>query len=334
MYLPWIERAHQHGLRLMVALACHSRNLADLQARPMSDWEAGQVQIRYVKELAARNSSWMAGVRTPEEARAVISGGRLAIILGLELDTLGNLDQPHGTPISDSTLQDLVADIVNMDVRYVFPVHLNDNTFAGMALYKAEFMASSASAGRPVETAPDGNVTWKPPLTSGPGVVNAKGLSNAGERLLRLLMDEGMLIDIDHMSWASTQRALQLATEDGRRYPLVSGHATFLELAPREDEHDGPNESRKKAETLRTLRELGSYVGVQPTTLRVAAHPQAGGGSVDDADGSSTAFNRAYRYAVHHMGGRVAIGTDLNGLASTSSPRFGPQGAHRAPQGQ
>jgi hypothetical protein len=51
---------------------------------------------------------------------------------------------------------------------------------------------------------------------------NVKGLTDLGEYLIRRLMDEHMLIEMDHMSELARLRVLQIAEERG--YPLVSSH--------------------------------------------------------------------------------------------------------------
>lgn len=324
MYLEWVERAYRHGQRLMVALANHSNLLAlgggnDAHQR---DWEAGLTQLAYVRDLAAR-TPWMEVVRTPQEAREAIERDHLALVLGVELDTLGGLEQPardfvaDAAPVSDAELDAIVQTLWDADVRYVFPVHLTDNAFGAMALYRQEFIMASWAEGRPVAESPRPDLAF--------GRVNAQGLFDAGRRLLTRLAGRGMLVDVDHLSWQATDEAFVHLPG----YPLVSGHATFHELAVPGTDADagGSDESRKRPETLRELARRGSFVGVQPVAQPLGPHPVADAGVTADCPGSSTQFARAYRYAVAMTGGRVAIGTDLNGFAAACGPRFGPGAA-------
>lgn len=329
MHLDWVRRSYEHGQRLMVALAVHSEVVAATLHHPQRDMDAAIAQVRFVRELAERHASWMAVARSPEEARAIVASDRLAVILGVEVDALGGLADGGSAPA------DAIASVVDLlwreGVRYVFPIHLTDNVYGGMALYDHAFIAHSALQRRElprVEVHHD--VDYVAPGARGAGHVNATGLSPTGVELLRQLMAKGMLIDIDHMSWRATDDALTLA--EAASYPLVSGHATFHALVPDDasDSHSRRNESRKTPAVLERLRALGSFVGVQPVPIQTSEPPDVDRPIEPDSPGSSTTFARALRYARHAVGGRVAIGSDLNGLARTSCPRFGPGAAHAA----
>lgn len=330
MHLDWVRRSYDHGQRLMVALSVHSETIATVLHHPTTDMDVALAQVRYVRELAERNASWMAVARSPEEARDIVASDRMAIVLGVEVDGLGGFRDPSAA--TPDAIGALVDRLWSEGVRYVFPIHLTDNAYGGMALYEHAFVGQSlVQRGRLPEVHENPAVDFRMPLSgSQRGHVNALGLTPAGAELLRRLMDRGMLIDVDHMSWQATHDALSLAEE--RSYPLVSGHATFADLTPARttDSHSRRNESRKTADVLERLRKLGSFVGVQPVpheTTDPAGRPLLG---VSDCPGSSTSFARALRYARDAMGGRVAIGTDLNGLAGTVCPRFGPGAAHPA----
>ena len=44
----------------------------------------------YKKKIAERNRDWMAVAYTPQQARDIIGQNRLALVLGIEVNTLGN----------------------------------------------------------------------------------------------------------------------------------------------------------------------------------------------------------------------------------------------------
>ncbi|MCP3979513.1 MAG: hypothetical protein GY716_09315, partial [bacterium] len=88
---------------------------------------------------------WFKVVRTPEEARQVISNGKLAVVLSIEVDHLFNChatnsgpDFPNGQPRPACTANDVIAGVdayYEKGVRHIFPVHNFDNAFAGTATW-------------------------------------------------------------------------------------------------------------------------------------------------------------------------------------------------------
>jgi microsomal dipeptidase-like Zn-dependent dipeptidase len=133
-----IFRAFQGGLRLMLADATDTQLLAALwryngQNPLVQDWQfdvnSAIAQLNYIEAFAKANSSWMQVVDNPKDARAVIAANKLAVILGVEMDSLSLTD-----------IQDLFQ---NHRVRHVIPVHLADNFFGGTAAYSSTFNSNS-----------------------------------------------------------------------------------------------------------------------------------------------------------------------------------------------
>ena len=196
----------------------------------------------------------------------------------------------------------------------------------------------------------------QPPL----GLANARGLSAAGVVFVEEAMKLGMVLDLSHMGERTAAKVIELAR--ARRYPLISGHTGFREMAlgswkgdgtgigpvgllkqPRPsnggdafnalDDYQGGLFGTSKPENLgserdlspaqvQAIRDLGGMVGVGTGRAVVAVQR---GGVRPDCDGSSKAFVNELRYAVEKMGGRgVAIGTDANGFVAGLLPRFGP----------
>jgi hypothetical protein len=76
-------------------------------------------------------SSWMEIAFTPAQATDIIKRGKLAVVLGVEVDRLGELGFP--------TPQDEINWYKRLGVRHVFPVHLADNAVGGAATYNDIF---------------------------------------------------------------------------------------------------------------------------------------------------------------------------------------------------
>ena len=301
MYVDWIRRAFDGGLRLMVALAVNNQFLArELGGQPpYDDVTVVEAQLRATSDFVARHGEWMGVARSPEEARQLIGDGKLAVVLGVEVDSLGNWRRPSDCSDEDVTayLEHLYRDL---GVRHLFPVHLANNAFGGAAVYDDRFallnralnddyidIVDGSDSGiefrlevdpglavdwykSPINLAdPWGGAYYRPPrsYTETPGGhANALGLTERGRAALGEMMRLGMVIDVDHLSQRALHETLELA--ESRGYPVVSGHTSFRELAWRWRGGDGetssvhkcPSETQKTAADVERIRALGGMV--------------------------------------------------------------------------
>jgi hypothetical protein len=92
MYIDWIRRAYDGGLRLLVAHAVNNELLAyEYNGKaPYDDVTAVETQIAAMKTLATNHASWMQVAYSSAEARSIIQQNKLAIVLGVEVDSIGN----------------------------------------------------------------------------------------------------------------------------------------------------------------------------------------------------------------------------------------------------
>jgi hypothetical protein len=159
MWVEWIRRAHEGGLRVLVALSHNNRLLGDVASvdkvatcnmAPItcvtSDKLSSDLQIKEMKDFVVRHSDFMQVARTPAELYGIVRSGKLAVVLGIEIDNIGdfnrlldsNLRPRRPTPEEISReIQDLYDD----GVRYIFPIHVTDNVFGDTAPYEAFFQA-------------------------------------------------------------------------------------------------------------------------------------------------------------------------------------------------
>jgi microsomal dipeptidase-like Zn-dependent dipeptidase len=180
---------------------------------------------------------------------------------------------------------------------------------------------------------------------------NSRGLTPEGENLIDMMMDKGMLIDIDHMSNKSLNETLDRA--DNRDYPLVASHGLFFDLHEEIYGDLGVQGSglgqKGRHERLRTRQQLDrmddnnsliaimtmddvqidkDLVGQKFTKPYTPVYQAFGGLQMpfisDDCRHSTVSFAQAYSYAVDKMEGPVTLGTDFNGVAAHIGPRFGP----------
>lgn len=160
MYERWIHRAYKGGLRLLVAEAVNNRGMDWLTwKRPanegpeQTDMESAEAQLAAIQDMLARNSSWMAQAKKPSEARSIIRSGKLAVILGVEVDSFANCDRSVISTLAANghyyagtdgcTTSDISYWLARLfstyGVRQVHPVHLTDNGFGGAAIYSDLF---------------------------------------------------------------------------------------------------------------------------------------------------------------------------------------------------
>jgi microsomal dipeptidase-like Zn-dependent dipeptidase len=59
-----------------------------------------------------------------------------------------------------------------------------------------------------------------------------EGLTPLGERVVRRMMELGMLIDLSHSSPTARKRIYEIADESGKRVPLLATHVGAYEIAP------------------------------------------------------------------------------------------------------
>lgn len=147
-YYKWLERAWLSGLRLMVQHMVSNEALCQLMAdtefqpvrwscEDMLNVDRQIVEVyRMEAYIDAQNGGpgegWFRIVHSPEEARQVISDGKLAIVLGIEVPNLFDCyltRRPDG-PVCDTDHIEAELDRYHeLGIRALFPVHKYDNAF-------------------------------------------------------------------------------------------------------------------------------------------------------------------------------------------------------------
>ena len=386
VYYKWLERAYQGGLRLISMLAVTNEALC-LGNKHVAGTVCSDSMAAIDEQLAdavafetfldtktgGPGKGWFRIVRTPAEARQAIADGKLAVVLGIEVDNLFNC---HWSNRNDTTgdcstdgIRAKVKAYYDRGVRHVFPIHNFNNAFGGPATWQdAIDVGNRASEGHwwslmsPTDPTPGivdcsaagysfklscfmesliqllGFPASVVPLTdpipcfnTAGATCNPIGLTARGKDLVNAFMDNGMIIDVDHMSIQSLEDTLAIATT--RHYPIVASHVQFFDL----------NESSQRHERMRTrtqLERIRDGGGMIAAMLKDDAQDGLGGkgkkvnvayttspsGTIiaDDCRHSTKTFAQMYQYAVDVMGGPVALGSDFNGIAGHIGPRFGP----------
>ena len=142
MWVDWIERTHKGGLNIMVALAVSSHCIASAAKTkgPQDDEQVLLNCIQGIKDLV-EHSSFMEIALTPSDVRRIVANGKLAVILGSEMDNIGNFYSPQDHYKADfnaipnnKQIQGELDKLWDLGIRYIFPVHLNNTVFGGSAI--------------------------------------------------------------------------------------------------------------------------------------------------------------------------------------------------------
>jgi microsomal dipeptidase-like Zn-dependent dipeptidase len=350
MYYKWLERAYLGGVRLITQHMVSNEALCGAGKRrdnfTCNDMDAVDKQIQATKELEwavdflddhqFNNSGWYRIAYSPGQARQIIRAGKLAVVLGIEVDSLFDC-KPGSTTCTRAYLKQKLQDYYGRGIRHVFPIHQFDNAFGGAALFRDElnagnvrvtnshFTVRDCSADNAAPDAYNYNVdktdldllTW---LTKGYSLppqdtydkskadCNARGLTATGKELIEEMMDLKFIIDTDHMSRLMVDEVMTMAktTSDDRpnKYPLVSSHTGFLSKQAEKSEFSVTDAQ------LAVFKEIGGMV--------TAAIPWGG---------CAEGFKAGYKHAVLNMRKDdtdkfpgVAFSTDVNGFAGSLAP--------------
>lgn len=366
MYYRWLERAFRSGLKLIVMQAVNNEISCrvgsqradfgpDASAR-CNDMLSVDRQIEAAKALEREidrlsggpGRGWYRIAYSAAEARQIINSGKMAVVLGVEVDALFDC---QGGRCSQADVDAWLQRYYDMGVRHLYPIHLFDNDFGGTAFYDPAFyLANRIATGHffdSYDCADDGfafKLTETNPLvslfawffgfpevfdlTTNVADCNALGLTPLGEHLIRGMIDKKMIIDIDHMSAAGVNRTIEIA--EGERYPVVATHIWF-----NEQQGGTLGERAKTRRQVERIRDLGGLVApiLLPNNNAATEAFQRDGAAVvaNDCGFSSKEWAQRYLQAVDQMQGGpylvgVGFGSDFGGMTMSLGPRFGAEG--------
>src|SRR5260370_40264796 len=87
-----------------------------------------------MKALVARYADWMEIAYHAADARRIIRQHKLAIVLGVEVDSPGNWHRPEGG--SEDEIRSYLFHLYHdLGVRHMFPIHLSNKDLGGPAIY-------------------------------------------------------------------------------------------------------------------------------------------------------------------------------------------------------
>jgi microsomal dipeptidase-like Zn-dependent dipeptidase len=354
MWVDWVRRSYDAGQRVLVALAVNNATLAAVASGPgdgpTDDRNSADLQIAEIKKFIGRHNDFMEVAYNSKDLRRIVAANKMAIILGVEVDNIGNLNKFPVQPVPPALIAAEIRRLYDSGVRYIFPVHVLDNPIGHTAVYEDHFNYSNRRESgdwwhlvcseydeeitydfkpfigddvpeevKKLASSLSGNVKVnldlnapKPPDCKY-GMKNSGKLTADGIFAINEMMKLGMLIDIDHMSQASANQTLGLAEAVFNKYPLVSGHNNVRSLATQLP----PNEKLN-----RQLVQPNENTRTDEQLTRIGKLGGMFGLGSDGVD----ADDWAKRYVAASMlvgRGRVSFGTDLNGLVKGLPPYNG-----------
>ncbi len=124
----------------MVALTVNSETLAEILNgdKPYDDKTVADLQIDETIRFVNRHPDFMEIAYSAADAERIIRSNRLAVILGMEVDKIGNFNKP-GIKTDERAVRKEIRRLHKKGIRYIFPIHLIDNAFGGAAVYETLF---------------------------------------------------------------------------------------------------------------------------------------------------------------------------------------------------
>jgi len=268
-YYVWLQRSFEAGQRILVHQCVNNEILGEItNALPpyasgtTNDMEAVEKEINFVYKMqdyidaqcGGPDMGWFRIVTSSEEAREVISQGKMAVFIGIEVDTLfgcktdyigeyeaGNISEEE-MKAALSNIENQLDTVYDKGVRSIFLIHALNNGFGGCQLYQGELFSimnyiKTSDFYQP-EVSKNKRVFYKQPKANLPedaqGHGNIEGLTKTGEWLVRELIERHMIIELDHMSDNSLNDVLDIVWEE--KYPgIICSHTRILDMFSPED---------------------------------------------------------------------------------------------------
>ncbi|HEX8206024.1 MAG TPA: Coagulation factor 5/8 type domain-containing protein [Solirubrobacteraceae bacterium] len=270
-YWKWVERAWMGGLRLYVNLLVDNAVLCEVypfKRHNCNEMDTVRLEAKRMFELqdyidaqyGGPGKGWYRIVKDPFEARRVISQGKLAVVMGIEVSKLFDCGiQNRQAECTTDQVDQRLAEVYDMGVRQMELINKFDNALGGVAGDSGDTGAVTNTGNR-YETGqfwdmrtcdhehPDasdreqhsihkhnddslianGINAFIPPGTApiypAPPHCNQFGLTDLGAHLVNKMIDRGMIVDPDHLSVSARNRLLEVV--EARDYSgIISSHS-------------------------------------------------------------------------------------------------------------
>jgi microsomal dipeptidase-like Zn-dependent dipeptidase len=165
VYYKWLERAWMGGLRLITMFAVTNEALCKTNPTVFgADCTDSMTPIDAQLQAAKDFQTWLDGqnggpgkgwfqiVTSPAQAKTTIQNGKLAVVLGIEVDNLFNchkgadlgtpfeatvgLPVQYGNTCTTAYIDERVQHYYDLGVRHMFPIHNFDNAYGSPATWQ------------------------------------------------------------------------------------------------------------------------------------------------------------------------------------------------------
>ncbi len=365
-YYKWLQRAYLGGLRLVVQHATTNQIICDLLkgggiqptrygcndmvAVDRIIQETYNMQAYIDAQEGGPGRGWFRIVTTPAEARRVIRGGKMAVLLGIETSNLFNCFLTPSVEHPACTEQDVVEALDRyyaLGVRAIFPVHKYDNGFSAGDGNKVFIeLGNFIQTGHFSNFTPDCDPSV--PSVFDRGAAAFPGLNQPREEYVSLPPNDLSGFASDPFKTLKPFLSFLLQSAGEEEVCQAAGLTSLGEFLMREMMQRGmiieidhmPRRSYKRAfeileendypaagtHGLNNFGKLYRLGGVSKSGFGTCRSPNASA-TVDDG------FQSRIRL-IEDNGGFPAegFGFDLNGFAGGPGPRFGPRSGCRSPQ--
>ncbi|MDD3762467.1 MAG: hypothetical protein PHP86_04150 [Nevskiales bacterium] len=265
-YYMWMKRAWMAGVRLMVnhlvqnELLCEIWPIRDRECKEMDSVRLQRQSMYRLQDYidaqeGGPGKGWFRIVTSPDEARAVIEDGKLAVVLAVEVSKMFNCGLFLGQ--AECTQADIDAgldEVWQLGIRSFFPTHDFDNAFAGSGLFAASEVF--LNLGNKVETGEYFHAETCPEEGNGANLVgipavpgdnvlslminqtlgfalptyppaphcNSRGLTGLGEYVIEGMMKQGFILETDHLAHRARYKVIEMARANDN-YPMISSHS-------------------------------------------------------------------------------------------------------------
>jgi len=307
-----LKAAHEKGLNLMILSNVHNFVLCSVLPSSRKDFDSCDDKKNMLRSLKAANEffskqDWAEIALSSSHARKIIHSGKLAIILSLEASTLFEEDWKKD-----------FDEYYSLGVRTFQVVHQFNNKLAGAALHKnpiklAQYIRNWLQYNK-IEGFETKTDTYPTKFGEREVTKNIMGLTKMGKQVIQKMMDNGMPIDMAHVS-EKTFDDIYYHIKTNGNYPIYMSHGHFrdtLQGSMGHFEKSSPISVLKKISAVDGLFGLRTFV--VPTFHYFKELP-------NNCHGSTLSFAQAYLFG-RKYDLNIAFGSDLNGFISQTKPRF------------
>ncbi len=302
-----LQQAHEAGLNLYMMSAVNFRPLCEVMpdknrmpGLSCEDMASVDVQLQAALNFADQRD-WVEIAESPEDARAIIHSGKLAMVLAIEVSELF---------VEGDWEEHLDFYYDNYKVRSIQFGHQMDNRFTGVAPHHFVFDLFQF-----LEDLRNGDDQLGFDLDE--NGKNSRGLTDEGKAMAQKMIEKNMIIDLAHVSEQSVSDVYNIVAEN-EYYPFNVSHGHLRSIMMDEKQEE---EKTTSDETIGLIRKTGGVFGLRSGAEQVKTYTQSG--VANNCDGSTKSFAQAYQYAVKGLKVNVTFASDFNGFIQQLRPRFG-----------